>query len=182
MDETCSLCSQPLSCPSTTTTTSFSSASSAYGALTHTSRRSTPHGVCKTDYDGPHNSVSHPGAELTPPSSAMGPVKTEPEHISFLDSLPNTPMKREQPGFEYEHMMDMNMAHHGSIGSSIPSNSFGMYSYSPDASMGPASLMMTPPQSISGSEAAETGSSWSCANDSPISFFPNRQLHIWPHL
>ncbi|CVL09078.1 uncharacterized protein FMAN_15419 [Fusarium mangiferae] len=83
-----------------------------------------------------------------------GPVKPEPEHNSILDSLPNTPMKREQPGFEYEQKMDMNMAHRGSIGLSIPSNSFGMYSYSPDASMGPASLMTTPPQSISGSEAA----------------------------
>ncbi|CZR49930.1 uncharacterized protein FPRO_16135 [Fusarium proliferatum ET1] len=151
MDEFRSL----LSCPSTTTTTiSFSSASLAYDTKTPTSRRSTPYEVCKTDYNGPHTSVSYPGAELTPPSSAMGPVKPEPEHNSILDSLPNTPMKREQPGFEYEHKMDMNMARRGSIGLSIPSNSFGMYSYSPDASMGPASLMTTPPQSISGSEAA----------------------------
>ncbi|KAF4496271.1 hypothetical protein FAGAP_7577, partial [Fusarium agapanthi] len=179
MDDSFSLCSQPMSCPSTTT--SFSSASSAYDPFTPTSRRSTPHEFGNMDFDGPYNSVSHRGAELTPPSSAMGkfmfgPVKPEPEHISFSDSLPNTPMKREQLGFEYEHMMDMNMAHHGSMGSLTPSNSFGMYSYSPDASMGPASFMMTPTQSISGSEAAETGSSWSCANDSPISFFPNRQL------
>ncbi|KAG5817242.1 hypothetical protein H9Q74_001928 [Fusarium xylarioides] len=179
MDDTFSLCSQPMSCPSTTT--SFSSASSAYDPFTPTSRRSTPHEFGNMGFDGPYNSVSHRGAELTPPSSAMGkfmfsPVKPEPEHISFSDSLPNTPMKREQLGFEYEHMMDMNMAHHGSMGSLTPSNSFGMYSYSPDASMGPASFMMTPTQSISGSEAAETGSSWSCANDSPISFFPNRQL------
>lgn len=178
MDDSFSLCSQPMSCPSTTT--SFSSASSAYDPFTPTSRRSTPHEFGNMDFDGPYNSVSH-RAELTPPSSAMGkfmfgPVKPEPEHISFSDSLPNTPMKREQLGFEYEHMMDMNVAHHGSMGSLTPSNSFGMYSYSPDASMGPASFMMTPTQSISGSEAAETGSSWSCANDSPISFFPNRQL------
>jgi hypothetical protein len=104
------------------------------------------------------------------------PIKTEQEHMPYSDTLPNTPMKRESLGFEYEQIMDMNMAHHGSMGSLTPSNSFGMYGYSPDASMGPASFMMTPTQSISGSEAAETGSSWSCANDSPISFFPNKQL------
>ncbi|EGU77560.1 hypothetical protein IWW34DRAFT_234415 [Fusarium oxysporum f. sp. albedinis] len=55
---------------------------------------------------------------MTPPSSAIGkfmfgPVKPESEHISFSDSVLNTPMKRERLGFEYEHLMDMNMAHHG---------------------------------------------------------------------
>ncbi|KAG4281044.1 hypothetical protein FPRO04_13451 [Fusarium proliferatum] len=178
MDDSFSLCSQPMSCPSTTT--SFSSASSTYDPFTPPSRRSTPHEFGNMNLDGLYKPASHQ-PELTPPSSAMdkltfGPIELEPEHISFSDSLPNTPIKREQLGFEYEHMMDMNMAHHGSMGSLTPSNSFGMYSYSPDASMGPASFMMTPTQSISGSEAAETGSSWSCANDSPISFFPNRQL------
>ncbi|KAJ4261612.1 hypothetical protein NW762_007044 [Fusarium torreyae] len=177
MDDSFSLCSQPMSCPSTTT--SFSSASSAYDPFTPTSRRSTPHEFGNMDFDGPY-SASH-RAELTPPSSAMGkfmfgPIKSESEHLPFSDTLPNTPMKREQLGFEYEHMLDMNMAQHGSMGSLTPSNSFGMYGYSPDASIG-ASFMMTPTQSLSGSEAAETGSSWSCANDSPISFFPNKQLH-----
>ncbi|CEI65391.1 C2H2 type master regulator of conidiophore development brlA [Fusarium venenatum] len=176
MDDSFNLCSQPMSCPSTTT--SFSSASSAYDPFTPTSRRSTPHEFGNMDFDSPYNSVSH-RAELTPPSSAMGkympgPIKSEPEHMSFSDTLPNTPMKREGLGFEYDHMMDMNMAHHGSMGSVTPSNSFGMY-YSPDAS-----FMMTPTQSISGSEAAETSSSWSCANDSPISFFTNRQLFNGP--
>jgi hypothetical protein len=178
MDDSFSLCSQSMSCPSTTT--SFSSASSAYDPFTPTSRRSTPHEFGNMDFDGPYSSASH-RAELTPPSSAMGkymfhPIKTEQEHMPYSDTLPNTPMKRESLGFEYEQIMDMNMAHHGSMGSLTPSNSFGMYGYSPDASMGPASFMMTPTQSISGSEAAETGSSWSCANDSPISFFPNKQL------
>ncbi|KAM0298837.1 hypothetical protein HYE67_009563 [Fusarium culmorum] len=177
MDDSFNLCSQPMSCPSTTT--SFSSASSAYGPFTPTSRRSTPHEFGNMDFDGPYNSVSH-RAELTPPSSAMskympGPIKAESEHMPFSDTLPNTPMKREGLGFEYDHMMEMNMAHHGSLGPVTPSNSFGMY-YSPDASIGAASFMMTPTQSISGSEAAETGSSWSCANDSPISFFTSRQL------
>jgi hypothetical protein len=178
MEESFSLCSQPMSCPSTTT--SFSSASSAYDPYTPTSRRSTPHEFGNMDFEGPYNSASH-RAELTPPSSVMskymfGTIKPEPEHISFSDSLPNTPMKREQIGFEYEHMIDMNMAHHGSMGSLTPSNSFNVYGYSPDASIGGASFMMTPTQSISGSEAAETGSSWSCANDSPISIFTGRQL------
>ncbi|KAK7570638.1 hypothetical protein V3481_019184 [Fusarium oxysporum f. sp. vasinfectum] len=91
-------------------------------------------------------------------------------------TLPNIPMKREQLDFEYNYMMDMNMTPHGSMGSLTPSKSFGMYGYSPDASIGAASFMMTPTQSLSGSEAAEIGSSWSCANDRPISFFPNKQL------
>ncbi|KAF4993026.1 hypothetical protein FGRMN_6762 [Fusarium graminum] len=177
MDEGFSLCNQPMSCPSTT---SFSSASSAYDPFTPTSRRSTPHEFGNMDFDGPYGSASH-RAELTPPSSAMGkymfhPIKTEQEHMSYSGTLPNTPMKRESLGFEYEHMMDMNMAQHGSMGSLTPSNSFGMYGYSSDPAMGPASFMMTPTQSISGSEAAETGSQWSCANDSPISFFPSKHL------
>ncbi|KAG7402604.1 C2H2 type master regulator of conidiophore development brlA [Fusarium oxysporum f. sp. rapae] len=175
MDDAFSLCNQPMSCSSTTT--SFSSASPAYYPFTPTSRQSIPHEFGNIDFGGSDNSVSH-RAEMTPPSSAvnkfmLGPVKPEPEHISFSDSLPNTPIKREQLGFEYEHIMDMNMAHHGSMGSLTPSNSFGMYSYSPDASMGPASFMMTPTQSISGSDAAETCSPWSCASDSPISAFPS---------
>ncbi|EXK79709.1 hypothetical protein FOQG_15734 [Fusarium oxysporum f. sp. raphani 54005] len=174
MDDSFSLFNQPMPCPSTTT--SFSSASSAYDPFTPTSRRSTPHEIGNMDFDGPYNSISHP-VEFDPPFEfTFGPVKPEPEHISFSDSLPNTPMKREQLGFESEHMIDMNMAHHGPMGSLTPSNSFGMSPYSPDASMGPASFMMTPTQSISGSEAAETGTSWSCANDSTISFFFNRQL------
>ncbi|KAG7408252.1 C2H2 type master regulator of conidiophore development brlA [Fusarium oxysporum f. sp. rapae] len=172
------LYSQALSCPSTTT--SSSSASSAYYPFTPTSRRSTSHEFGNMDFDGHYNSVSH-RAELTPPSSAMGkstfgPVKPELEHISFSDSLPDTPMKQEQLSFEYEHTMEINMAHHGSMGSLTPSNAFDMSSYPADAAMGPASFMMTPTQSISGSEAAETGLPWSCANDSPISFVPNRQL------
>ncbi|KAG4277075.1 hypothetical protein FPRO04_14188 [Fusarium proliferatum] len=132
------------------------------------------------DFGDPVKPVYHQ-PELTSPSSAIdklmfGPIEPEPEYISFSDSLPIPPMRREQLGFEYEHMVDMNMAHHGSMGSLTPSNSFSMYSYSPDASMGPASFMKTPTQSISGSEAAETGSSCSCANESPIYFSPNRQL------
>ncbi|KAF4466657.1 zinc finger odd-paired-like (opl) [Fusarium albosuccineum] len=177
MDDGFSLCSQPMSCPGTST--SFSSASSAYDPFTPTSRRSTPHEFSTLDFDGPYSAASH-RTELTPPSSAMGkflfPVKTEPEQMPFSDALPNTPMKRENMGFDYEPMLDMNMAHHGSMGSLTPSNSFGMYGYSPDASIGATSFMMTPTQSLSGSEAAETASPWSCANDSPISFFPNKQI------
>ena len=173
MDDTFSLCSQSMSCPSTST--SFSSASSAYDPFTPTSRRSTPHEL-SMDFDGSYNNAHR--AELTPPSMGKymyGPVKTEPEHMSF-EGLPNTPMKREGMGFDYEHMLDMNMAqhHHGSMGSLTPSNSFGMYAISPEAALGATSFMMTPTQSISGSEGAETASSWSCANDSPISFFPSK--------
>ncbi|RYC79519.1 C2H2 type master regulator of conidiophore development brlA [Fusarium oxysporum f. sp. narcissi] len=177
-DAAFSLCSQPMSCPSTTT--SFSSASSAYDPFTPTPRRSTPDGFSNIDFGVSYSPVRH-RAELTPPPSAMGkfmfgPVKPELEHASFFDSLPSTPMNQEQLGFECEHMMDMNMAQNGSMGSLTPQSSFGMYSYSPDASMGPASFTMTPMQSISGSEAAETGSSWCCANDSTNTFFPIRQL------
>ncbi|KAM6538396.1 hypothetical protein FALCPG4_000273 [Fusarium falciforme] len=178
MDDSFSLCSQPMSCPSTST--SFSSASSAYDPFTPTSRRSTPHEFGTMEFDGPY-SASSQRTELTPPSSSMGkflfgPVKSEPEQMPFSDGLPNTPIKREHIGFDYEQMLEMNMAHQGSMGSLTPSNSFGMYGYSPEASMGAASFMMTPTQSLSGSEAADTASSWSCANDSPISFFPSKQL------
>ncbi|ENH65204.1 Regulatory protein brlA [Fusarium oxysporum f. sp. cubense race 1] len=178
MDDGFSLCKEAMFCSSTTT--SFSSASPAYYPFTPTSRQSIPHEFGNIDFGGSDNSISY-RAEMSPPASAMnkfmlGPVKSEPHHISFSDSLPNTPMKRERLGFEYEHIMDMNMAHHGSMGSLTPSNSFGMYSYSPDASMGLDSFMMTTTQSISGSDTAETYSSWSCTSDSPISSFPSTHL------
>ncbi|EXK77007.1 hypothetical protein FOQG_18270 [Fusarium oxysporum f. sp. raphani 54005] len=178
MDDSFRLCSQPMFCPSTTIC--FSSASSAYDPFTPISRRSTPHEFGNMHFGVPYNSVSH-RSELTRSSLAMGKsmfslVKNEPEHMSFRDTLPNIPMKREQLDFEYKYMMDMTMTPHGSMGSLKPSNSFGMYGYSPDASIGAASFIMTPTQSLSGSEAPEIDSSWSCANDRPISFFPNKQL------
>jgi hypothetical protein len=174
-EDSFSLCSQPMSCPSTST--SFSSASSAYDPFTPTSRRSTPHELATMEFDGSYHSHSH-RVELTPPSTMggkfmFGPVvKTEPDQMPYPDTLPNTPMKRESVGFDY---MEMNMPHNSSMGSLTPSNSFGMYAISPEGAMGHTSFMMTPTQSLSGSEAADTSSSWSCANDSPISFFPNKQ-------
>ncbi|KAF5236501.1 hypothetical protein FANTH_11242, partial [Fusarium anthophilum] len=178
MDGFFNLCSQPMSCPSATT--SFSSASSAYDPFTPTSRRSTPHEFGNIGFDSPDNSFSHQ-LELTSPLSAMGSsifgsVKPEPEHISFSDSLPSTPVERDQLDFEYEHLMEMSMAHHGPMDSLTPPNSSGMYSYSPDGLIGPASFMMTPTRSISGSEATEAGSSWSSANGNPISLFRKTQL------
>ncbi|KAI3571078.1 hypothetical protein IWW34DRAFT_899499 [Fusarium oxysporum f. sp. albedinis] len=178
MDDSFSLCSQPTSYPSTTT--SFSSASSAHDPFTPISRRSTPHEFGNMHFGVPYNSVSH-RTELTLSSSAMdnfmfGLVKTEPEHMAFRNALPNIPMKREKLGFEYKYMMDMNMTLHGPMGSLSPSSSFGMYGYSPDASIAAPPFMMTPTQSLSGPEAAETGLSWSCANDGPISSFVNKEL------
>lgn len=176
MDDSFSLCSQPMSCPSAST--SFSSASSVYECYTPTSRRSTPHEFGNMDFESPY-AHSHRG-DMTPPSSAVsqyffgGPAKPEID-MSFHETIPNTPLKREHMSYDYEHMVEMNMAHSGSMGSLTPSNSFGMYAISPEAAMGAASFMMTPTQSLSGSEAADTSSSWSCANDSPISFFPNKQ-------
>ncbi|EGU77023.1 hypothetical protein HZS61_008816 [Fusarium oxysporum f. sp. conglutinans] len=178
MDDSFSLCSQPMSCPSTTT--SFSSTSSAYDPFTPISRQLTPHEFGNMHFGVPYNSVSH-RTELTPSSSAMGKfifglVKTEPEIMPFRDTLPNTPMKREQLSFEYKYMMDMNMTFYGSMGSLIPSNSFGVYGHSPGASIGAPPFMMTPTQSLSGPEATETGLSWSCANDGPISSLHNKKL------
>lgn len=172
MDDSFSLCSQPMSCPSASS--SFSSNSSAYDPFTPTSRRSTPHHDF-LDYDHSYSSSHRP--EVTPSMGKyiFGPMKAEPHHIAFSDDLPNTPIKREVMTFDYENMVEMNMAHHGSMGSLTPSNSFGMYAISPEAAMGATSFMMTPTQSLSGSEAADTSSSWSCANDSPIAFFPNKQ-------
>lgn len=179
MDDNFSMCSQAMSCPSTSA--SFSSASSAYGPFTPTSRRSTPNELT-LDFDGTSFGGSHP-VELTPPSGNMakymfGAVKGEPEHMGFSESMPTTPMKK-MGGMtpDYDNMLDMNMATHNSMGSITPSNSFPMYTISPQTALGPASFMMTPTHSLSGSEMADSASSWSCANDSPISFFPQQSLH-----
>ncbi|KAF7559294.1 hypothetical protein G7046_g4867 [Stylonectria norvegica] len=181
MDDSFSLCSQSMSCPSTST--SFSSASSAYDPFTPTSRRSSPHEQLAMEFDGSYSSSAR--VNMTPPSMGKfiyAPVKTEPEHISFHDGLPNTPMKREHMGYnDYEHMMEMNMAHsQSSMGTLTPSSSFGVYGLSPEtASMGPPSFMLTPTNSLTGSEGPHaSSSSWSCTDDSPISFFSNSNKQL----
>jgi hypothetical protein len=103
------------------------------------------------------------------------PIKSEAEQMPFQEMLPMTPVKKlEGMATEYDHMMEMNMAHQHPVGSLTPSNSFGMYTVSPETAMGATSFMMTPTQSISGSEVAENTSSWPCVNESPISFFNQR--------
>lgn len=171
------MCSQAMSCPSAGT--SFSSASSAYDPFTPTSRRSTPNEL-NLDFEGSFS--GHPN-ELTPPSTATmskymfgGPVKSEHEPVSFSDMLPSTPIKKLDPiNTDYESMMSMNMGSHQSMGSLTPSSAYPMYTISPQA-MGPGSFMMTPTHSLSGSEITESASTWSCNNDSPISFFPQKTL------
>ncbi|KAL7755563.1 hypothetical protein ACKRZS_005377 [Fusarium odoratissimum] len=143
MDNSSSLCSQPMSYPSITTSLSF--ASSVYDPFIPTSRRPTPHEFDNMHFGVPYNSVSH-RTQLTLSSSAMGKfmfglVKTEPEHISFRDTLSNTPMEREQLDIEHKYMVDMNITPHGSMGSLTPSTSLGMYGYSPDAFIDAASFM-----------------------------------------
>ncbi|PHH84370.1 hypothetical protein CDD83_2038 [Cordyceps sp. RAO-2017] len=201
MDDSFSMCSQAMSCPSTGT--SFSSASSAYDPFTPTSRRSTPNEL-SLDFDGSSFAASHP-SEITPPTNAanqsgsgsgsstgnampkymFGPVKSEPEQMPFPNSLPSTPM-RKMDGMatpDYDHMLDMNLASQHSMGSVTPSGPYPLYAISPHTTMGPGPgpFMMTPTHSLSGSEMAESSSSWSCANDSPISFFPPQQKNLAPH-
>lgn len=180
MNDSFSLSSQGMSCPSTST--SFSSASSAYDPFTPSSRRSTPNEL-SLEFEGHCASFagSHP-LDLTPPSTATSkymfgpvPIKSEAEQMPFQEMLPMTPVKKlEGMATEYDHMMEMNMAHQHPVGSLTPSNSFGMYTVSPETAMGATSFMMTPTQSISGSEVAENTSSWPCVNESPISFFNQR--------
>lgn len=164
-------------CPSTTN--SFSSAaSSAYDPFTPTSRRSTPNEL-HLDLDGcafnPHGHASHHHSplDMTPPSTAVpkyfmgGPVKHEHgDHMPpFADSLPTTPMKR-MDSFSTEYdLLDLN----SQLGTMTPSHS--SYTINPEAAMGPSSYMMTPTQSLSGSEMADSSSSWSVPNESPIQFF-----------
>lgn len=175
MDGRFSLCSQPMPYPFTST--SFSSASSSYDPFTPTSRHSTPHELSTMEFDDSYSNGSH-RVELALPSTMgkfmFGPVvKTEPEQMPFPDTPPNTPTKRELTSFNYT---EMNMAQNGSMGSLTLSNSFDMYASSPEAVIGATSFMMTPTQMLSGSEAADTYSSWSCPCDSPISFPQEEQF------
>ena len=183
MDDNYGLGSQTISCPSTST--SYSSASSTYDPFTPSSRRSTPHEL-SLDIDGSCTNVmgssqlmgiTPTSAQATMPKYMFGPVKTESEAMSFNNHLPTTPMKKMQgiPS-DYEHMLDMSMVTHQSIGSLTPSNSFGMYTISPETAIGPGSFMMTPSHSFQGSDLGDSSSAWSYADDSPISFFPHRIL------
>jgi hypothetical protein len=176
MDDSFGLGSQAMPC--TSTGTSFSSASSSYDPFTPTSRRSTPNEL-QLDFDGSFGQ-SHPG-EMTPPSAVSnkynmfgGNVKPDPDHISFPEVLPSTPIRKvEGMGTDYEAMMAMNLQSHAQ-NSLTPGGSFPMYTISPHA-MGPGSFMMTPTHSMSGSEMADSSSTWSCGNDSPLSLFPQHR-------
>jgi hypothetical protein len=105
-----------------------------------------------------------------------GPASSELEHILSFNAVPSSPIKQEQLGREDECLDDMNITHCESTGPSTRSNSFSMYNDSLEASTRTTSCMSTLTQRLFGSEVAETGSSWSGANDSPTSFFPNKQL------
>ncbi|KAG6009170.1 hypothetical protein E4U43_000039 [Claviceps pusilla] len=181
MDDSYSMCSQPMSVPSSRGN-SFSSASSGYEPFTPTSRRSTPNEIT-LDFDGTFASFGGPHhGELTSPSCSMSrymfgaPVKAEPEHLSFNEPLSSTSL-RKPDGLttpDYDQMFEMNMAPRHCIGSITPAANFSMYALSP-TTMGPTSFMMTPTHSLSGSDVAESASSW-CSNESPISFFPPKGL------
>ena len=171
------LCSQAMS---TQSSASFSSTSSAYDPFTPSSRRSASHDL-GLEFDSSYGSFSsaHP-ADLTPPSTSsmskyvFGPIKPEQDPMAFHDTLPTTPMKKMEGSLEYENMMEMNLASQHSMGSITPSNPFGMYTTTPETAVGPA-FMMTPTQSLPGSDATNM-SSWACNTDSPITFFPQRSM------
>ncbi|KAM3537672.1 hypothetical protein ARSEF1564_009405 [Beauveria bassiana] len=178
MDDNFSMYSQGLTCPSAGT--SFSSASSACEPFTPTSRRSTPNELT-LDFDASFVAAHHAG-ELTPPATATMPkfmfsnVKPEPDHMGFAEVLPSTPVRKvEHIHPDYDFMPGMNMPPHQTMGSLTPSNSFNMYTISPQAAMGPGSFMMTPTHSLSGSDIGDSSSSWSCGNDSPIALFPTQK-------
>lgn len=176
IDDTFTLCSQSMSaCPSTAS--SFSSAPSVYDPFTPSSRRSTPNELAinfadSSCYTGPQT------AEMTPPSTMskfmLGPIKQEAEQMFFSsESLPTTPMKKIEY-INFDSLVDMNLPSHPSLGTITPSQSFGLHhTYSPEA---PQSYIMTPTHSMSGSEIADSSSSWSVVNESPIAFLQQRNL------
>jgi hypothetical protein len=109
-------------------------------------------------------------------------VKQEPERVAFSESLPTTPMKKlDAFATEYDPIIDMNLASHASMGTLTPSNSFGLNTISPETAMGPGPYMMTPSHSLSGSEVADTSSSWSIHNESPITFLSQKDMSF-PHM
>ena len=41
----------------------------------------------------------------------FGPIKQEPERVCFsTESIPSTPMKKLEGGFDYDQLLEMNMA------------------------------------------------------------------------
>lgn len=179
MDDSFSMCSQPMSLPPTEN--SFSSTSSVYEPFTPTSRRSTPNGLT-LDFDGACASFAAHHGDLGSASDHMprymygAAVKSEAEHLSFGEAISPSPMKK-MDGLatpDYERMTAMSLPSRQSIGSITPPGNFPMYSLPPTA-MAPASFMMTPTHSLSGSDVTESSSSW-CSNDSPIPFFHDKSI------
>ncbi|KAF5234017.1 hypothetical protein FANTH_12344 [Fusarium anthophilum] len=164
-----SLCSQPMSYPSTNT--GYSSTLSAHQPFTPT----LDCGI--SDFGITYNSVSHQ-AETSAPLSVMGePIfhhfKSEPEQISFPQPLPDDPMEQGQLGFQHEQMIASSMTHEGSMGFLTPSNSLDVDGYSPDP-VSAASLKVTSSPDVS--DSAETSHPCSCASVSPISRSSPRAL------
>lgn len=175
MDDNFSLCSQAMSCPSTST--SFSSASSAYDPFTPNSRRSTPHEL-GIDFDSNCHAFnrSHSNTITSPPTSMakyMFPIKMEQERsISYSEgTIPVTPLRRLNemaPG--YDHMLDINMATQNAMSSMAPSGPYAMYATQDQSAMASA-------YSLTDSEVQESSASWSCATESPMSLFPQKTQH-----
>ncbi|RFU72095.1 zinc finger odd-paired-like opl [Trichoderma arundinaceum] len=163
-------------CPTGSFSSASSNSSSPYEVFTPTSRRSSPNDL-RLDFDGTYQSYggAHQG-ELTPPSAMhkymFVPVKAEHERMSFSSTdgslTPTTPLRKMSDIMPYDHILDMNNITTHSMGSITPSGSLPVYTEAP---LQPAPYIMTPTHSISPSEIAENASSWSCNNDSPISFF-----------
>lgn len=162
-----------ISCPATSFSSASSNSSSPYEVFTPTSRRSTPNDL-RLDFDG-YQSYGGQG-DLTPPSVMhkymFGPVKAEHDRMSFSSAdgtlPPSTPLRKMSDIMPYDHMLDMNNMTTHSMGSITPSGPLPVYTEAP---LQPAPYIMTPTHSISPSEIADNASSWSCNNDSPISFF-----------
>ncbi|KAH7320869.1 hypothetical protein B0I35DRAFT_407898 [Stachybotrys elegans] len=197
MDESFPMVNQDMPCTSATPSFSsassaggsFSSASSAYDPYTPSSRRSTPNQL-NMDFERSCNSFTHPHPleiapsntiDLTPPPNSMSEymfIKTDPDqHITYGEPLPTTPLKKSgNTTLDFSNVPEVNIAHpqQSHIGSITP-NSFGMYSLSPEATIGPNTFMMTPTQSLHGSDVTEAAATnWSRATESPIGFFSQR--------
>ncbi|KAL1870413.1 hypothetical protein VTK73DRAFT_2651 [Phialemonium thermophilum] len=163
-DDTYSLGSRSMTCPSLNT--SFSDASSAYHPFTPTSGCSTPiRRSSSTHFDGSFSSYSDTPFDLTPPSSAVStqfPYDFKPgtPQDMLFHALPSTPSK-------YSVMMDAGLDSHGLNGQLTPPQAIDFLPFSsfhnPFVSPGHHSL--------DGSDEVENQRLWSqMTGEAPIDF------------
>ncbi|KAJ4244191.1 hypothetical protein NW762_014572 [Fusarium torreyae] len=173
MDDNSSIDSQ--AGPSPTVATNFPFYLSPWNSVSPISSRSSLQDLSPGTFDSP-SSVGPFWIDMASPASTLmlSPTESEPSQMLLPSGL-NAPIKREHLDSRYNHASDTDIMPHS------PPNSLALlgpppaYGYFSNTYMG-TPFMMPSTQSLSGSDTTGALSSWSCTDESPNPFTPDKQV------